>query len=182
MGVVTTLPRGRSLTVTDLDLMPDDGHRYELIDGALLVTPAPSVRHQTVSTNLLVALHAACPAGLRVLTAPLDVVLTEDTAVQPDLVVAHRSDFSEKNLPGPPLLAVEILSPSTRSIDLLLKRERYERAGVPSYWVVDPVEPSLTAWELRDATYEQIAHVLGDRSWTATAPYSVTIVPSALPD
>jgi Uma2 family endonuclease len=132
--------------------------------------------------NLLVALHAACPPGLRVLSAPLDVILAEDTGVQPDLLVAPRADFTEKNLPGPPLLAVEVLSPSTRSIDLLLKRERYERAGVPSYWVVDPVEPSLTAWELRDGSYEQVVQVVGTQSWTPTTPYSLTIVPSRLLD
>jgi Uma2 family endonuclease len=180
MGVVTTLPRGRSLTVADLDLMPDDGHRYELIDGVLLVTPAPSLRHQTVSMSLSTLLYASCPPALRLLAAPFDVVLTNDTGMQPDILVARRTDFTEKNLPVPPLLAVEILSPSTRSIDLLLKRERYERAGVPSYWVVDPVEPSLTAWELREGTYAQVARVTGDDPWTPTAPYVVTIAPSRL--
>ena len=69
MEAVTTLPRGRALTVADLETMPDDGHRYELIDGALIVTPAPSPRHQRVSRNLLMALHAACPATLEVLCA-----------------------------------------------------------------------------------------------------------------
>jgi Uma2 family endonuclease len=162
--------------------MPDDVHRYELIDGALLVTPAPNYRHQTASVNLLVLLHAACPTGLRVLSAPFDVVLADDTGVQPDLLVARRADFTEKNLPVPPLLAVEILSPSTRAIDLLLKRERYERAAVASYWVVDPIEPSLTAWELRDRAYEQVAHAVGDQAWTAKAPYPLTVVPSKLVD
>lgn len=179
MGVMTTLPLGRTLTVADLELMPDDGHRYELVDGALLVTPAPSILHQTVSAHLLVALHAASPPGQRVLTAPVDVVLADNTCVQPDLLVARRTDFTEKNLPTPPLLAVEILSPSTRSIDLLLKRERYQRAGVASYWVVDPVEPRLTVWELRDAEYQQVADVAGDDRWTATRPFPVTIVPSS---
>ncbi|KQY56713.1 Uma2 family endonuclease [Nocardioides sp. Root140] len=72
----------------------------ELIDGALLVTPAPSVRHQIVSGELYAVLRAACPAHLRVLTAPLDVVLTQSTGVQPDLLVAAREDFTEKNLPA----------------------------------------------------------------------------------
>ncbi|KRF12835.1 Uma2 family endonuclease [Nocardioides sp. Soil796] len=77
----------------------------ELIDRALLVTPAPSVRHQIVSGELYAVLRAACPAHLRVLTAPLDVVLTQSTGVQPDLLVAAREDFTEKNLPAAPLLA-----------------------------------------------------------------------------
>jgi len=180
MEAVTTLPRGRALTVADLAAMPDDGHRYELIDGALIVTPAPSPLHQIASAELLVTLHAACPAQLRVLTAPLDVVLADDTGVQPDLLVARRADFTERNLPVAPLLAVEILSPSTRLIDLNLKKARFERAGVASYWVVDPEVPSLVAWELRDGVYVQVVEVSGDEAWTAAAPYAVTVVPSAL--
>lgn len=81
MEAVTTLPRGRPLIVADLESMPDDGHRYELIDGALVVTPAPSLRHQTVSGELFVLLHSACPPGLRVLAAPFQVSLSEDTGV-----------------------------------------------------------------------------------------------------
>jgi Uma2 family endonuclease len=141
MEAVTTLPRGRPLTVADLDTMPDDGHRYELIEGALLVTPAPSVRHQIVCVELLSVLRDACSPHLRVLTAPLDVVLGESTAVQPDLLVARRQDFTAKNLPVAPLLAVEVLSPSTQLVDLNLKKAAYEQAGVASYWTVDSSVP-----------------------------------------
>lgn len=181
MEAVTTLPSG-PLTVADLAAMPDDGHRYEVIDGALLVTPAPSVRHQIVIVELLSVLKAACPPVFRVLTAPLDVVLAEDTAVQPDLLVARRADFTEKNLPTAPLLAVEVLSPSTMLVDLNLKKALYERAGVQSYWVVDPAEPRVTAWELADGRFVQVADVSGVEAWIAQAPYAVTIVPSALID
>lgn len=180
MEVVTTLPRGRALTVADLETMPDDGHRYELIDGALLVTPAPSVRHQRVSTWLLVLLDRACLPELEVFAAPLDVVLGPSTGVQPDLLVARRADLTEKNLSAAPLLVVEILSPSTRLVDLNLKRATYERAGIANYWVVDPMVPRLTAWELRDGAYAEVADVAGDESWTARTPYAVTVVPDAL--
>jgi len=180
MDAVTTLPRGRALTVADLAAMPEDGHRYELIDGALIVTPAPNLRHQAASLELSVLLHAACPEDLRVLTAPFDVLLADDTGIQPDLLVAHRRDFTERNLPVAPLLAVEILSPSTRLIDLNLKKARFERGGIASYWVVDPEVPSLVAWELRDGVYLQVADVSGDHAWTAEAPFQVTIIPSAL--
>ena len=182
METVTTLPYSRPLTVADLDAMPDDGHRYELIDGALIVTPAPGLRHQTASIELAVLLRAACPDSLRVLAAPFQVTLSEDTGVQPDLLVAPREAFSQKDLPSAPLLAVEILSPSTRLIDLNLKRARYERAGVPSYWIVDPVEPRLLVWELRDGEYVEVVDVAGDDSWTAERPFALTIVPGALVD
>lgn len=180
MGAVTTLPRGRALTVADLDTMPDDGHRYELIDGTMLVTPAPSVGHQRASMRLSVLLDSRCPPDLEVFAAPLDVVLGPSTGVQPDLLVGRREDFTAKNLPTAPLLAVEILSPSTRLVDLNLKRAAYERAGVASYWVVDPEAPRLTAWEMRDGAYIEVADVAGNESWTAQAPYAVTVVPSGL--
>lgn len=83
-----TLPSGRGLTCADLDSVPDDGWRYELIDGVLIVSPAPRLVHQRVVAGMYRALHAACPPGLEVLFAPLDVVLAEDTKLQPDILVA----------------------------------------------------------------------------------------------
>jgi len=184
MAVMTSLGTGlpRSLTRADLADFPDDGWRYELLDGTLLVSPAPSFRHQQVSLRLAVLLDAVRPADLVVLTAPFAVGLTADTELQPDLLVAPRAQFTDKDLPGAPLLAVEILSPSTRLIDLNLKRARYEQAGCASYWVVDPAGPRLTVWALVDGAYAQVADVGAGGSWTATAPYAVTVEPAALVD
>jgi len=182
MGTVTTLPRSRPLTRRDLDSMPDDGHRYELIDGCLVVTPAPSPRHQIVVAALVRRLSSACPDDLRVLMAPLDVALADDTVVQPDVLVGRRDDFTERDLPVAPLLAVEVLSPSTRRVDMTLKRARYEAAGCRSYWVVDPDQPSLTAWDLRDGGYVESAHVTGDDEFVAELPYVVRVRASRLLD
>ena len=181
MSTVTTLPFSRPFTRADLELMPDDGHRYELIDGTLVVSPAPSFAHQRAVANLYVLLDHACPPDLVVMLAPFAVGLADDTEVQPDLLVAPRSQFTAKDLPGPPLLAVEVLSPSTRRVDLLLKRDRLQAAGVPSYWLVDPDEPALTALELVVGSYVEVARVAGDQAWTATQPFAVTVVPSTLP-
>jgi Uma2 family endonuclease len=142
---MTVLPRGREFTREDLDAMPDDGNRYEIIDGLLIVTPAPSLRHQGVVTELLFRLRGACPRPLRVLTAPFDVALGVRTIVQPDLLAAPRDAFSAMDLPGAPLLAVDVLSPSTRTYDLNHKKAGYERAGCQSYWVIDPEGPSPTS-------------------------------------
>ncbi len=182
MEAVTTMPRGREFTRADLDAMPDDGHRYELIDGILVVTPAPSIRHQSTSAEIFALLRQACPSDLQVLFAPLDVALTDDTVMQPDLLVARRCDFTERDLPAAPLLAVEVLSPSTRRVDLTLKRSRYEAAGCAAYWVVDPEGPSLVAWELVDGLYVEVADVTGDESFTASQPYDVVVVPARLLD
>jgi hypothetical protein len=92
--------RSRPLTRADLDDMPDDGHRYELIDGVLVVTPAPSWRHQTMLAGLNEVVRRACPGELQVLFAPFDVALDEDSVLQPDLLVARRSDFTARDLPA----------------------------------------------------------------------------------
>jgi Uma2 family endonuclease len=180
MGVTSALPRSRPLTYDDLQQLPDDGHRYELVDGTLIVTPAPKVPHQLVVGNLHLALRAACPPDLVVLLAPTDVVLSPTTVLEPDLLVARRSDLTERNVPAPPVLAVEVLSPSTRRIDLGTKRLAFEAFGVPSYWVIDPDTPSLTVFELEGGTYREVALVEGDQSWDATRPFPVRIVPVAL--
>lgn len=179
MATMTVLPQSRPLTRADLKLMPEDGHRYELIDGTLIVTPSPSFVHQRAASRL-VRLLIDPPAHLELLFAPFDVPLAEDTVLQPDVVVIKRVD--DVHNPGDPelVLAVEVLSPSTRLIDLNLKKARLEQAGVPSYWVVDPVEPTLIAWQLRDGAYAEVARVVGEEQWTATAPFEVTVCPADL--
>lgn len=182
MTSVTTLPYRRPLTRADLDAMPDDGHRYELIDGALIVTPGPQLPHQDVVGNLYVLLRGACPPGLKVVLAPFDVVLADDTVVQPDLLVARREQFTRRDLPEPPLLAVEVLSPSTRRVDRSLKRDRFQAAGVRSYWLVDPEVPSVVVLELVDGGYVEAATAHGDEVVEVVRPFPVRLVPAQLRD
>ncbi|CAN5246508.1 hypothetical protein BH20ACT5_BH20ACT5_22210 [soil metagenome] len=106
--------------------------------------------------------------------------LANDTVMIPDLIVARRTDLTPRDLPTAPVLAVEVLSPSTRRFDLLLKPSRLAAAGCPSYWVVDPAVPSLTALELRDGDYVEVGNVAGDTEFTATLPFPVTIRPADL--
>lgn len=181
MEVMTTPTLGPGHTRADLDRMPDDGNRYELIEGEIVMSPSPRTRHQLVSARLFRLLDDARPEGTLVLYAPFDVVLEEDSVVEPDLVVFDESIATERGIEGRPDLVVEILSPSTRSRDLVRKKRLYERAGVPCYWVVDPDEEiALTAWELRDGSYQVVAAIAGDEAWAAKAPYDVTISPSLL--
>lgn len=147
---MTVLPRDHEWTVADLELLPDDGLRYELVDGTLLVSAAPSKQHQRVLGNLYLILRAACPAELEVFLAPTDYQPTSRRSLQPDLLVVTRADTGTSAVTTPLALAVEVLSPSSRSIDLVLKRELYEQAGVQAYWVVDPQDLTLRAWVLED--------------------------------
>lgn len=180
MVTMTPLPQSRPLTAADLGTMPDDGHRYELVDGTLVVTPSPAVPHQRVVGNLHLALRAACPADLEVMLAPLDINVSDQTVLQPDLLVATRQALTGRRMTGLPVLAVEVLSPSTRLVDLSLKRAAYEVAGVTSYWVVDPDPVALTAWLLVDGAYEQQASVSAGGVFVTESPFDLSLDPADL--
>lgn len=181
MGVMTVMPRtGEEWTVDDLDRLPDDGLQYELLDGLLLVTPAPVLAHQRAIGNLHLLLRAACPPGYEVFLSPVDWRPDRSTSLQPDLLVARNEDVETKNLTAPLVLAVEVLSPSTRRKDLLLKRSKYEESGVRSYWVVDPAEPSLLALDLHEGGYVTSARVRGADRAALSAPFPVDVVPAEL--
>ncbi len=131
----------RRYTYPDLATFPDDHLRREIIDGELIVNPAPVTRHQKAVAAIMVALfNYAKGSGGTALCAPYDVVLALDNVVEPD-VLFIRSDHLDRlgatYLEGPPDLVVEISSPSTRRLELVRKRELYQRFGVPEYWYVD---------------------------------------------
>ncbi|BBY45750.1 Uma2 family endonuclease [Mycolicibacterium celeriflavum] len=168
------------LTVSDLETMPDDGRRYELIDGVLIVSPAPGTRHQTIAYRLFGVLDAACPSELAVIGAPFAVHQGDFIELQPDVLVGRLGDFTAKDLPAPPVLVVEILSPSTALIDLNTKKAVYERLGVPDYWIIEPDEPRLTVYQLVDGKYRESTSVEGGEPLEATRPYRVRVVPTEL--
>ena len=180
MGAMNALPRSVPLTYDDLQAMPDDGHRYELVDGALIVTPAPRTPHQRVAFNLARVLADAAPPELEVMMAPVDYVVSNVTVLQPDVLVARRADITERNLPAPPVLVVEVLSPSTRTIDAGTKRLALEAAGVPHYWMVDPDGPSILALELVDGVYREATPVIGADTFVVTTPFAFSVVPADL--
>jgi Uma2 family endonuclease len=172
---------GEPFTVSDLDRMPDDGHRYELLEGTLIVSPAPGPPHQRVAAVLLVLLELACPEEL-VVFPNVGVRIGPRSALEPDVVVARAADVSGARLARPPLLVAEILSPDSALRDLNLKKAVYERFGIPSYWVVDPdlEQPSLCAFELIDSEYREAAQVAQDVPFRALRPFAVEVVPSRL--
>jgi Uma2 family endonuclease len=185
MGAMTIAeawpPAGRPFTVAELDRMPDDGRRYELMDGVLVVSPRPIKAHQEVAAELLVQLRQACPDNLRAFAEPA-VQLSARTEFDPDIVVISRGQLPGAKVTEPPLLVVEVRSPRTALVDLNIKKAAYEQFGVESYWIVVPEaeRPELIVFELRDGRYEQIAHVTGSKAFRAKRPFPVEVVPARL--
>ena len=168
------------LTREDLDALPDDGLRHELIDGAFVMTPSPGMGHFDMGAALVRVLWAATrDTNLKVVYAPFDVALGANVVV-PDVLIAPETGFSEKDLPVPPLLVVEIRSASTAWIDEGRKRTLYEESGVASYWLLDPATPSIRILELVDGHYLEVAQAIGDQTITVTTPVTVTLNPAVL--
>jgi Uma2 family endonuclease len=135
-------PDVKAWTVADLANLPDDGQRYEVIDGELFVTPAPALRHQDAiaALHLLLAPYVAAHRVGHLVMAPADVTFSPRRGVQPDLFVAALIDGKRpkqssdiKKL----VLAVEVLSPSSIRADRFIKRAMYREEGVAEYWVID---------------------------------------------
>jgi Uma2 family endonuclease len=170
---------GRPFTVAELDRMPDDGRRYELLDGVLIVSPRPTTVHQYVAMRLAATLDAACPEDLCVVPEPA-VQLGPQIEFDPDLVVVRMDQIGGAKFTDPPLLVVEIRSPGTALVDLNRKKSAYERFGVPFYWIVDPdpAQPELTVFELRDGHYVRGAETM--ETLTVSRPFSVAITPADL--
>lgn len=176
MSVMAT----RELTRADLDALPDDGLRHELIDGAFVMTPAPGLPHQTMAFAIARTLHAATRGtGLKVVLAPFDVILGTNV-VEPDILVAPSSAFSERDLKTAPLLVVEVRSPSTARIDEVRKRSLYEEAGVAHYWLADPAAPSVTVLHLVAGHYEQALIAHAGQTVALTAPFPISFDVSGL--
>ena len=161
------------LTVEALDEAPDDGLRRELVDGLLVVTPAPALLHQWVVTQLAALLVPVCPPALGVLVAPFDYRPDEHTNLQPDVLVVDAAEPDEERTAFPPKLVIEVLSRSTRSYDLGTKRLAYEHLGVPAYWLIDPAEPELIVLRLVDRAYEEAYR--GKEPYRADWPLLVTV-------
>ena len=172
---------GRELDFEDLYTTPDDGNRYEILDGALVMTPAPSTDHQHVLMRLCILLDApARRRGMVVLPAPTAWRIGPGQVPEPDVIVATRDVITRRAVEGPPALAVEILSASGRPRDLYEKRRIYAEGGAAWYWIVDPDVPSLTVLRLQGDAYEEAAHVAGSDAHEATEPFALRIVPADL--
>ena len=160
---MNTARTGSKLTYAHYVLFPDDGRRHEIIDGDHVVNPAPSPRHQAIVLALANQLlqRVQQPGLGQVFVSPIDVELSPHDIVQPDLVLIlkeHREIITPKKIKGAPDLIVEVLSDSSEQLDRTLKRELYQRAGVPEYWIVDPGEQEAEQYVLGSDGYRLHQH------------------------
>jgi Uma2 family endonuclease len=179
--LVIKVPADGAWTWDDLQAIPDDAHHhYELIEGQILMVPSPDLRHQDCVGNLFVALRAAAPRDLNVVLSPFDFVPEPTMVLQPDVLVIRRGTDDAKRTVKPPVLAIEVLSPSSRTTDRVTKRELYARFGVAHYWIVDPEMPSIVALQLRDSDYVEVGAAEGADEFEAAEPFPVLLTPAAL--
>lgn len=155
-----------ALTYTDYAALPNDGKRYEILDGELFVTAAPSGWHQVILGNLVWVLQAYVrPRGIgKVLFAPLDVIFAETSVAQPDLVYLDNTRtplISRRGVEGPPTLLVEVLSPSTTRTDRSVKLALYAQYGVDFYWIVDPEARVVEAYRREGSGYVLVMRASG---------------------
>jgi Uma2 family endonuclease len=167
MSIPMHIPKGKIvLTYEDYVLLPNDGKRYEILEGELTVTPAPSTKHQTASVNLLVLLSQYIKERDlgKLFHAPIDLILESTSVLQPDLLFvskARKNIITERAIEGAPDLVVEILSPTTSRTDRVTKAQIYARHSVPAYWIVDPEREAIEIYVLETDGYRFTATLQG---------------------
>lgn len=166
------IPPGKIiLTYDDYCALPNDRYRYEILDGELFMTPAPATKHQIALGNLhrIVSIYVIAHRAGRLLLAPTDLILAPTSVVQPDLIFIgnDRSQIvTARGVEGVPTLVVEILSPTTHRTDREAKAQLYAKYGIPHYWLLDPDEQVLQAYELSGDHYNLVIKAQNDDVFT----------------
>lgn len=167
------------LTNADLDAL-DVPFLRELHEGVLYVLPSPGYPHQRAINRLAVILDSFIPEGLTGLPAPFDYQPDQRTTYEPDYSVWDEAVVERRPLDVPPVLAIEVLSPSNPDHDLVRKFAGYARFGVPHYWVLNPVGHTLLAYAVQDGLYVEVARAEGEALFEVDQPFPVRLRPAAL--
>ncbi len=156
-------------TYDDYAALPDDGQRYEIVNGVLLMAPAPTPEHQSIAVRIAYYLFPHIDlAGIgKLFTAPIDVELGLNDVFQPDLVVVlneHLNRVAAKRIIGAPDLVIEVASPGTATYDRLTKYEEYAQAGITEYWIVKPTTRTVEVLVLKDEDYRSLGVFRGQQT------------------
>ncbi len=162
---------GRRWTYSEFARLPSEGGtRHEIVAGELVVTPAPSPRHQRIVRRLVVLLDEFVQTHDlgEVFPGPVDVLLAEGDYLEPDVLFVRRNRLpivTDRGIEGPPDFVVEVASPSTSDRDRGAKVERYRLFGVPEYWIVDPDAHSIDVWYLAEGALQPMTRLGGEQGW-----------------
>ncbi|MEX2460741.1 MAG: Uma2 family endonuclease [Paenibacillaceae bacterium] len=160
------LIREQPMSYDEYAALPEDGNRYELVEGILeMMSPGATARHQMMSFEMQSRLAQTCKLEYVILYAPIDVILSNREVRQPDLVMIHRSRLeiiTKRGIEGAPDLVIEILSPHSIRRDKVGKRRSYAKYGIPEYWVIDPPNEALEQYILNGDVYELAEVYIGD--------------------
>ena len=173
MSIPMRIPEGKIvLTYDDYVELPNDGKRYEILEGELAVTPAPTPKHQNASVNLTAILSQHIKANElgKLYHAPIDLILESTSVLQPDLLFvakARHNIISGRGIEGAPDLVIEILSPTTTRNDRVNKAQIYARHKVPAYWIVDPEQETVEVYLLSMDGYRLAATLQGETPFSA---------------
>jgi Uma2 family endonuclease len=170
---------GQPFTYRDLEGTPDDGRVYELSYGILIVSPGANTNHQMVATQIARLLDDHLLPN-QVILVEAELRIRDDTVKRPDVQVVDRALVGGQDITGTPVLVVEVASPSTTMLDRTEKRAVYAEAGIPAYWLVDPVAHTVTVLELVDGTYVEQARLDERGRCTVTSPTTFELDASAL--
>jgi Uma2 family endonuclease len=181
--MTVSVPPDAAWTLDDLDGLPEDGSRHEIIEGRLLVSPAPAMPHFRALTYLHRLLNSQAPREYAVgQNAGVLKHAIKQTYLIPDLVVIRDEALQRvgKNLlPAEILVAVEALSPSSTSVDSVLKLLHYARMGIPQYWIIDPETTTLTVLRVPNGdAYKEKIVVPAGTTWTTDDPFAVALDPA----
>jgi Uma2 family endonuclease len=177
MSIPMRIPEGKIvLTYDDYVELPNDGKRYEILEGELAVTPAPTPKHQNASVNLTAILspHVKANDLGKLYHAPIDLILESTSVLQPDLLFvakARLNIITGRGIEDAPDLVIEIVSPSTSRTDRITKAQLYARHKVPAYWIVDPEQETLEIYLLDADSYRLVASLQGDTP-TSVPPFT----------
>ena len=164
------------MTFEEFMALPEEERKhYELVEGELVVNPAPVPRHQWIVGNIYYALrtHLESQGGGRAYVSPVDVVLSTENVLEPDVVVLlgdRMALIGPKNLQGPPSIVVEVLSDGSRRKDEVTKRRLYERFGVDEYWIADPETETVRIYRRSGDVFDRAIEISTDTGGTITSP------------
>jgi Uma2 family endonuclease len=178
--VAMPFPADRPWTIEDLDSMPNDGQRYELLQGELIVSPSPERAHQRLVKWLMVRLEIAAEAAHsgEAVVGPMDVRLSPNNLVEPDLFYLREEQvdrFNVNYVEGAPAFVIEIVSPSSGTYDRVRKAVLYRDAGVEEYWVVEPNKRRVFVHALGGSTPTPMIVMSGTLTSMVLPTFSISI-------